>query len=93
MLRGYSVAAVSSILAVMVTAFLETRNRDQALPEPMEAQRALLAFLKSVLDQWEKDVLPKANPTYRREFRELRWLLDQTIQGQARFGATPDRPH
>ena len=31
MLRGYSVAAVSSILAVMVTAFLETRHRDQAL--------------------------------------------------------------
>lgn len=90
MLRGYSLAAVSSILAVVVTAFIETRDQGQAPSEPLEAQREALAFLESALAQWEKDVLPTANPTYQREFRELRWLLGQTIQNQAKFGPTPD---
>ena len=61
MLRGYSLAAVSSILAVVVKAFIETRDQGQAPSEPLEAQREALAFLESALAQWEKDVLPTAS--------------------------------
>ena len=95
MLRGYSVAAVSGILAIVIKACLHGRD-DEGIPETpdefLEASTTLEAALTAALDQWEQDILPKTNPTYRHEFRELRLIVEKTVHHQTSFGPTSDRP-
>ena len=94
MLQGYSLAAVSGIVAIVVKSCLHGRGGEGSPETPdefREASKALEAALAAALDQWEQEILPRTNPSYQREFRELRQIVEQTVAHHASFG--PTSPH
>ena len=85
--------AVAGIIAATLTAFLHLRSSSppSIADETQEAFEALGTSLRAVFAQWEKEVLPTANPTFQTEYRTLASLVLEMVQHQAKFGPTPDR--
>ena len=102
----FSRASVASLIASVVrsiTTFADeidntghvptAQSPEAALPASPRAAVLLAEAMEKDLDHWESHVLEKAHPWLLAEFRDLRWMLRETVQHQMPFGPSHDQPN
>ncbi len=93
--KEFSRAVIASFIASItksVTAFLDDIEAKDHVPteQPREAQpsdsrlahRLFSEAVEQNLDHWESHVLEKAPPWLLEEFRDIRWMLKETVRHQ-----------